>query len=216
MLALFVAGLNRRIIKAFSIALLFTVPFWGIIYSRFSSGGTAGDLLSFLNGGIEMYAFEHTSDATMTYRLAWVYERIVYLLSSPISEQFFGLGLVSDGSPLSKAMYDFYFKISFPSITMQLRTPDIAYATIMAYYGFGGCLIYFSLIISIICYFYLHRKSNVFFLASAAVMIVTLVEAFATDKVSNPQWLALYFLIISLVRPNKTTKFFQNAYLIHN
>lgn len=198
--ALFLQGKFQRLLKHFVLGLILLLPFYNIIQSRFNDGNTVGDLTSIISGDFQTYTEYHESGTTMTYRLAWVYERFDYLMQRPFSERFFGLGLLSDDLPKSKQMYDFKIRIIFPNITMQLRTPDIAYGTMIAYMGIGGIILYMILYCSLMSFFYKNKHRNSVFILGAVMLVSSLLIGFAGDNISNPQYLSPYFLLLSFYK----------------
>ncbi len=96
-------GKTTKIVKYIFIISFFTLPFLSIVIDRFSGdSNTMGDIQSVISGNIEMVGYTSEKEGTFTYRISWVLERWIYLVNRPFGEQFFGLGLISDSSELSK------------------------------------------------------------------------------------------------------------------
>ena len=137
----------------------------------------------------EKYDMEE-EEGTFTYRISWVLERWIYLVNRPFGEQFFGLGLISDSSELSKKMYDFVVNIIFyeSNMVQQLRSPDIAYGTMLAYLGFGGSVIYLIFYWKMMIAFFRKRTENPYFLVITVLMITGLALSLFGDSLSNPSF----------------------------
>lgn len=197
-LTLSLQGRFERLLRTFVVLFLLLLPFYGMVRDRFEEGNTSGDLASIINGDFQTDT--SFAGATMTYRFAWVYERFDYLMQGTFGEKMFGLGLLSDDSPTSKQLYNFKIRIVFPNITMQLRTPDIAYGTMIAYMGIGGMILYLILYGSLICFFFKRKDENPFFFLGFVMLCASLLIGFAGDSISNPQYLSPYFLLLSFYK----------------
>lgn len=145
LLGLWFQGKRSAIIKYGLIITICALPFSTMISERYvsSNSGTQDDINAVLHGNIELNSYEQI-EGSFTYRLSWVLERFQYLEKRPVGEKIFGLGLLSDSSPLSQQMYRFIVNIKFygSGMVQQLRSPDIAYGTMLAYLGFGGFFVY--------------------------------------------------------------------------
>ena len=167
----------------------------GIGHAQLQDGdGVAEHFLHVLVGG-----------GGFSYRISWVLERWLYLIDRPIGEQFFGLGLISDASELSKKMYDFIVNIIFyqSNMVQQLRSPDIAYGTMLAYLGFGGSVIYLIFYYKIMIAFLNNRKLNPLFLVLAVLMITGLISSLFGDSMSNPSSFALHYIGLGILLKTK-------------
>lgn len=200
LLVLYWKGQSTRIIKVLIVLSIYLVPFSDIVFNRFENGKTSTDLKAVLDGKFNSN-YEMGENGTFTYRLAWVYERINYLVDRPIGEQIFGLGLMSDDSPKSTKLYHFRVNITFYDInyTAQLRTPDISYGTLVAYLGFIGMFIYLGFLLSMFIHFYKYRESSGIYLTAAVMLIIALILSFAGDTISNMQNLGIYFVCLAPV-----------------
>ena len=200
-LALYFSGKTTKIIKYVFILLCFSLPLLPLIVERFSNGGgTMEDIQTVLAGDIKMVDYTQT-EGTFTYRISWVLERWLYLTDRPLGEQFFGLGLLSDSSELSKKMYDFIVNIIFydSNMVQQLRSPDIAYGTMLAYLGFGGTIIYLIFYYNMMTVFYKRRADNPYFLIIAVLMITGLASSLFGDSLSNPSAFALHYILLGML-----------------
>ncbi len=198
-LSIYFMGKASRLLKTVVVLGILFIPFAGIISERFSEGGTSDDLSVLFSGAYK--DFNYGDGGTMTYRIGWVYERIDYLVHRPLSEQIFGLGLISDNQPLVTKLYNFRLGLVNPSTEMptQLTTPDIAYGNIISRLGFGGGLIYLLMLISLACYLYKQRRTNALLIVGAAQLIMLFLCSFAGSSLSEPKNLVMYFVMISMI-----------------
>ena len=143
--------------------------------------------------------------------MSWVLERVLYLVDRPILEQLFGLGLVSDGSSLSSQMYNFIVNITFyeSGMRQQLRSPDIAYGTMIAYYGFGGSIMYMIFLLSLAKEFYQNRQESLYFLAMSMWIVHIIIISVFSDELSNPSSFALCFVMLAYKRHINKNNLFQ-------
>lgn len=175
------------------------IPFIGVISDRFEKGGTEDDISVLKSGGYE--DFSSGEGGTMTYRIAWVYERFDYLIHRPIGEQIFGLGLISDSQPLVTKKYNFLIGLSDPEtgIPVQLSTPDIAYGNLLTKLGFGGGAIYLCFLISLAIFLYKNRKANALTIVCAAQIIMLFVLSMSGNMLSESKNLTMYFIAIATI-----------------
>ena len=205
-LILYLSGKSSKIVKYLIIFSICLLPFLSIISERFlGDSNTINDIRSVIEGNVEMVDYRAEKEGTFSYRISWVLERWLYLIDRPIGEQFFGLGLISDASELSKKMYDFIVNIIFyqSNMVQQLRSPDIAYGTMLAYLGFGGSVIYLIFYYKIMIAFLNNRKLNPLFLVLAVLMITGLISSLFGDSMSNPSSFALHYIGLGILLKTK-------------
>lgn len=197
-LALIFSGRKRLIIKYALLMGLVALPFLPMLSERFG-GDTSSDIQNVLVGNIEFSSYEQQSNGNFTYRISWVLERVFYLVDRPWVEQFFGMGLLSDSSPISNRMYDFIVNIKFydTGIVQQLKSPDIAYGTMLAYYGFGGMVVYFYFLWNVFREFYRSRHHHPYYVASAVWILYIFLLSFFSDKLSMISIFCLCFVILA-------------------
>lgn len=201
LLGLWFQGKRSAIIKYGMIIAFCALPFSTMISERYgsSSSGTQSDINAVLSGNIELNSYEQI-EGSFTYRLSWVLERFLYLEKQPIGEKIFGLGLLSDSTPLSQQLYHFIVNIKFydSGVVQQLRSPDIAYGTMLAYLGFGGIIIYIMLVWNLFKSIFKIRTYNCYFLAGSIWIIFTFLISFFSDDLSNPSTFSLCYVLLSI------------------
>lgn len=197
-LSVLFCGKTGRLIKmAFFLGLLF-LPFMDMIGNRFEKGGTKDDIQSLLKGNAMYY--ENSGDGgTMTYRIAWVLERSLYLAERPVGEMIFGLGLITDSYPKVYQMYRFRLGIVNRETdeVYQMSTPDISYGNLISKWGFGGTIIYLLFVIYMIAYLFRHRKDNPFATVAAASIAMLLFSSISNSSLSEPNNFVIYYIVIS-------------------
>lgn len=198
LLALYFIGKKNSIIKYSFLICIIALPFLPILLERFG-GDTASDISNILNGMIELKSYEQQNDGNFTYRISWVLERILYLIDRPFGEQFFGLGLISDSSPISTQMYQFIVNIKFygSGMTQQLKSPDIAYGTMLAYYGIGGIIIYLHFLWQIFKEFYKNRHESPYYVTAAVWILFIFIISIFSDDLSSPSTFAPCFILLA-------------------
>ncbi len=198
-LALYLKGGWGKSVKYLMILALFFLPFAGMIGDRFEKGETSEDFDTILKGS---YGADYTRDGgTMTYRLAWVYERWDYLMDRPFSEQLFGLGFISDYQYVSNKMYNFRVGIYDEAIQniVQLTTADISYGNILSRLGFLGGIIYLIFIFQLIKRLFIYRKQSILILIACVLLITNIVSSMSGSQLSEPQTFVVYFLACALI-----------------
>lgn len=198
LLSLYFFGKKSSIIKYTIIICVIALPLLPILLER-AGGNTMSDISNVINGTITLNSYEQQDDGNFTYRISWVLERVLYLVKRPLWEQFFGLGLVSDSSPLSTQMYHFIVNIKFYETGMiqQLRSPDIAYGTMIAYYGYAGMIVYFLFLWRLFNEFYKIRLQSPYYLAAAVWILFIFMISIFGDDLSSMSTFALCFVVLA-------------------
>lgn len=183
------------------------IPFLDTISKRFEGGGTQNDLKQIMKGEFgENY--QNSSNATMTYRFAWIYERAKYLSERPIGEKIFGLGLISDSQKQVYKMYHFkigLFDNKVNQIT-QLSTPDSSYGNLIANLGFAGTFIYLLFAISLTTFFFVNKDIHPLFIVCSAYSIVLFVISFSGNLLSQTKTFSFLFLFIPIYIYHKSKR----------
>lgn len=200
-LALYFNGKSTKLIKTLLIISLIMTPLIDIISARLEGGDTGSDLQSIISGEfINDAKMGYNTSGTFSYRIAWVYERILFLINRPLGEQIFGLGFISEATQsIVDKMYDFQIGLINPETKriMQLSTPDIAYGNLISKLGICGCIIYLIFTLKITLFFYKKRKQNAIYSVFAALMISMLIISLSCNTLSEPKNFSLYFLGIA-------------------
>ncbi len=188
-----------NLLKISVVLLILLIPFSDIITDRFEGGKTNVDLTSISQGAYEDYNVG--SDQTMTFRLALLYERASYLIQRPVSEQLFGMGLISDSQPVVQKMYNFSIGLAEQETgnVTQLHSPDIAWVNTVCGIGFGGTAVYLAFLISLTIFFFRHRHYSYFFTAITAMALCSYITSFAGSTLSECRTLAIYFVVLSTI-----------------
>lgn len=197
-LALAMTGKFSNISKYAILIGIMLIPFWGTISKRFEKGNTQNDLQQILRG--DFGKNYESSDATMTYRLAWVYERGYYMIHRPVCEQIFGLGLISESQDRTHQLYHFNIGLynGETGHINQLSTPDIAYGNLLVNLGFAGLVIYILFFIHFGVFFFKNRRIHPIYTVCSAATIITLISSFSGSSFSQPQTFSIYFIFIPI------------------
>ena len=208
LLAMTFTGRTTKLIKVVVILGLLFLPFFDMVSQRYEGSGTTEDLSNTMSGGYKNFS---TGDGTMTYRIAWVYERGEYLIHRPIGEQIFGMGLISGSQDIVYKMYHFRVGlIGEAGLIEQLYTPDISYGNLLTRLGFLGGAIYIVFVISLMILFFRHRKDLPILTICTAQIIVMFIGAFSGSAMSNPSNFVIYFLTLSLLYSKNSEGLLRN------
>lgn len=197
-LTLIFIGKATRLIKTIIVICIIAIPLSDFIVSRFEKGGeTQNDLEAIISG---KYKDNYQGEGgTMTYRLAWIYERAHYLEDRPFSEKMLGLGIISDSQPIVHLMYHFrtgIWKKELNDVT-QLTTADISYGNLLSRLGYLGSGIYLAFVLCMTFFFYKRRKFNIFFSVCAAQCIMIFFTGITGSSLSEPKNFVLFFMGIA-------------------
>lgn len=194
LLALLLTGKFSKSMRYIALISLMFLPFIDMISDRFEKGDTQNDLNQVIEGDLE------NGEGTMTFRIAWLNERIYYLIDRPLGEQIFGLGLISDSQPIVNKMYNFHIGLinKETGYPVQLGTADTAYGNLLTKLGFMGSIIYLWFAISLTLFFFQHRKIHPLFLICSAYMIMMFITSFAGSDLSEPRQFSFLFIFISI------------------
>jgi hypothetical protein len=201
----------KSIIGSILIGLFVISQFADIIGARFEgqfNDSTENDIESILSGGIQetVKAGSAYNVGTLTYRLAWFYERALYMHDQPLGEKLFGLGLISDSQlETVEKMYDFSLGLrDADGNVMQLSTPDISYGNILTKYGYMGGIIYLSLWVYLLLFFYKRKREDDYSFVGFLLIFNTILIAFAGCAISNQGNVIFPFLLyISILHGEK-------------
>lgn len=210
-------GKARSIFSALAVALLLVAPFADTISARFTGqfeNSTESDVKSIFNGGIEqtVRAGNTYNVGNLTYRLAWVYERAQYLQDRPISENIYGLGLISDSQVLTvQKHYSFMIGLLDDDNNIwQLGTPDISYGNILTKYGYVGGILFLMIWIVLLSTFFKYRNQDdlafVGFLLLVNYFLLGFSGTIISDQGNMAFPFALFILIAQKVATHSLTK----------
>ena len=207
-LALILTGKFSKTIKYGVLIGLLMIPFIGTLSNRFEKGGTDNDLQQIMAGNFDEN-YQGGGDATMTYRLAWVYERADYLLHRPLLEQVFGMGFISESQPVVHKKYDFKLGLidEETGLRGQLVTPDIAYGNLITRLGFVGTILYLLFAIHLTIFFVKQRKLHPLFVICSAFTIIMFIVSFAGSSRMEAQSFSFLFIFMSIYISKYKTKF---------
>ena len=196
-LATVFTGKASTLMKTIAVLGVLFLPFMGMITQRFDKGSTGADIRNILSGGVTEYS---SGDGTMTYRMAWIYERYDYLKDRPIGEQVFGLGFISESQAVVSRMYRFSTGISDEDGKIgQLSTPDTSYGNLLTKLGFVGMFIYLGFCISLAVFIYRKRMEFPMMIVCAAGFMVLFIGSMSGSGLSEPRNFTFYFLAVGML-----------------
>ena len=198
--ALFGVGLKKRsYIKWIALALVVLSPLISLVQGSFKARNSEGDMEAIMNGEYKNYATSSSNEtSTMTYRLAWLYERASYLAEQSIAEQCFGLGLISDKDPDVLKMYPFQVRGYGGEYDFQiLYSYDIGWGNLVTRFGILGSICLLSIWLYLGLFFWKHRDNNLMFAAFLCWM-TTIVGSFSGQGISETHSLIAYYVLYVL------------------
>lgn len=204
-------GPASRILYGSIILALCTLPFFDILSARLTNEGkTEDDLAAVLNGDFKAdVAAGRTQEGTLSYRIAWVYERALYLHNRPFGEKCFGLGMISDSqTDLVYSRYHFFTGLRNKETgePTQLCTGDIAWGNILVTLGYLGGVLFVSLWIYITKTLYRKRRYHPVILCGFVFLCSFWVCSIADSSLSQPGFLTFPFLLITYAIQSDVTE----------
>lgn len=193
-----------KLLKTALILGICVLPFIDLLVARAGSGAeTNSDLKEIVNGDFQSRVFTgDMSGGTMSYRLAWIMERVLYLNNRPLGENIFGLGMISD-SQIDVVNRKYNFQLGLldekSGYRTQLITPDIAYGNLITQFGYvGGCILFF-IWLRILVISFQNRKVNPWLFCLFLVLVGYLIRSMSGSTISNSGNLAVPFLLLSVL-----------------
>lgn len=171
----------KILFKLVLISFFIVIMCWPVLSYRFSSTNTLGDIESAINiEKVSMYDPED-SEGSFTFRIAMLYERIIYLLDT--NKVLCGCGFIHEQSSYTRSLMNFRIGTiseinGSPAITF-IETPDMTWLTILMRTGIIGLIIililYFNIFIS------LYKSKKIFFKSVSLWVIYLLLVSFSGD-----------------------------------
>lgn len=152
-------GKIKQFINYLPMLLLCVIPLVAVIGAQLASR-TMNDINSVTTGEfVDIEEIELGEESTLLFRIAHFYERYTHILEKPI-ETAFGSGLMAEESNYTNKKFDFIVGLENEKTgeIVQLETSDIAWSNLIIRYGIIGTLIYLTIYISIMIFYYKHRK----------------------------------------------------------
>ena len=203
--ALFGVGIKRRsYIKWIALALVVLSPLISLVQGSFEERNSGGDMEAIKNGEYKNYQTGNNNESsTMTYRLAWLYERASYLAEQNIAEQCFGLGLISDKDPEVLGMYPFQVRGYNGRYDFQiLYSYDIGWGNLVTRFGILGSICLLSVWLYLGLFFWKHRDNDLMF-AAFLCWTTIVVGTFSGQGISETHSLIPYYILYVLYTKSK-------------
>ena len=152
-------GKIKQFINYLPMLLLCVIPLVAVMGAQLASR-TMNDINSVTTGEfVDIEEIELGEESTLLFRIAHFYERYMHILEKPI-ETALGSGLMAEESNYTNKKFDFIVGLENEKTgeIVQLETSDIAWSNLIIRYGIIGTLIYLTIYISIMIFYYKHRK----------------------------------------------------------
>lgn len=193
----FKVSLNKKIFYTIISALLiFFVN--STILSGDVGSKTSNDLDIILSGKISNMD-KPEGEATLSYRIWLLVNRIKRINEGGLIDQIFGLGLFVDlpGTEIkSKSLEDVVLETH--NNKYGLFTPDISYANYVAFLGYLGTFLFLNIYFTMIRLFYKYRNNNKFAQIGLLYMLYMLLSGFGNKDISSSSCLIIPFLLLSI------------------
>lgn len=201
--------LRGRLSGSVRIALIVTavlLPFSELLTSRYEEGGTDEDIQAVLNGDfIDKVKNGEPTKGTLMFRFSWVYERALYLSERPLSENIFGLGMISDSQKdVVNSIYHFTVGLEDEEtgLPVQLGTADIAYGNMLTQLGYLGGSLLLLIWIRLAVLFYKRRRVDSLLLCMSLFVISRILGSVSGSHISTAAYLVIPFIMIPLLWEN--------------
>lgn len=169
------------------------------------------DIQNSFSGNFVNNPYGLNGDSTLSFRFAWFYERLDYLIHAPLYETIFGLGWFSEES--ASKIYDFIIGLkSDRGLPVQLYIPDISYGLILVRLGLGGLFIYLYLVVSIFLVFLNRRRIDDISLLITVLLISNVILGFSGLVLAYSFSFALLFILYFIsIKYNQNEKYYANS-----
>lgn len=205
---------NKKYIIYFIPSVVILAPVFIYVLASDISRGMGDDLAQLTGGGYKDYQSGSRDGATLTYRIAWFYERLQYLQNRPLVEQMFGMGFISDIDKDIYKYYEFYIEDYEPGNKNYqiLYSYDISWGNFVTRYGILGTFIYLCIWYKLGCFLSRNKKScNWLGLAFLLFLFKVILGGVTSNEFSNTVSLLPFFLIYALIyKSNKNEKTIDN------
>lgn len=194
---------RKTYIKWIVVGCIVMLPVIAFVMESFVNRGTSGDLEGIMRGEYKNYVTGYKGngeETTMLYRIAWAYERLLYLSERPLPEQLMGMAYISDSSPLVRKYYRFTINGYGGEDDFQiLRSYDIAFGNLITQFGILGSIALLNLWIYLFLAFYRNRRSTLAF-ASLIYLISFFMESIAGMGFTQLTNIVPFFLLYVLMK----------------
>lgn len=197
LIGLMMRGKLTRLAQWAIIGGIVALPLVDSVISRFNEEETSSDISEILSGNFINYANSGVSDqGNLTFRFAWLAERIIYLKGRPIGEKFYGLGMISDSQNIVNNKYQFIIglKNSNKEVT-QLYTGDIAWGNFVTQFGGGGTILILLLWCALFGYLFKLRHIHPLLMCGTLFLLFQFLNSIADSHMSNTGNMAFSFLL---------------------
>ena len=187
-------GKIKQFINYLPMLLLCVIPLVAVMGAQLASR-TMNDINSVTTGEfVDIEEIELGEESTLLFRIAHFYERYMHILEKPI-ETAFGSGLMAEESNYTNKKFDFIVGLENEKTgeIVQLETSDIAWSNLIIRYGIIGTLIYLTIYISIMIFYYKHRKVR-YALSSFLYLLLLLFTS-----ITSNQLYYVYMLVFPLM-----------------
>lgn len=192
-------GHIKRLIAYLPILLLCLIPLIAVSGIQMA-GRTATDIHSVTSGEFtDIEEVELGDESTLLFRIAHFYERYMHILEKPI-ETAFGSGLMAEDSNYTNKKFNFIIGLENEKTgeTVQLETSDIAWSNLIIRYGIIGTLIYLAIYISIMIFYYKHRKAR-YGLSTFLYLLLLLFTSITSNQLYYVYMLVFPFMFFDMI-----------------
>lgn len=173
------------------------------ILSGDTGARTNNDLSKVMSGSISTDE-RPEGDATMSYRIWIMLVRNERLLEGDLFDKIFGLGYFAqvNARQVKNLNLEGIVAQYYSSNNFFMTTPDISYANILAYLGYGGTILYIGILLSFFSFFYKYRRLGEYSQLGMLYMLYLLATGLNGSAISTPTCLLIPFLFMRLVNVN--------------
>lgn len=191
-------GHFKRLLSYLPILLLCIIPLIAVSGIQLASR-TVNDINSVTTGEfMDIEEVELGEESTLLFRMAHFYERYMHILEKPI-ETAFGSGLMAEESNYTNKKFDFIIGLENEKTgeIVQLETSDIAWSNLIIRYGIIGTLIYLTIYISIMIFYYKHRKAR-YALSTFLYLLLLLFTSITSNQLYYVYMLVFPFMFFDM------------------
>jgi len=203
-------GKIKQFINYLPMLLLCVIPLVAVMGAQLASR-TMNDINSVTTGEfVDIEEIELGEESTLLFRIAHFYERYMHILEKPI-ETAFGSGLMAEESNYTNKKFDFIVGLENEKTgeIVQLETSDIAWSNLIIRYGIIGTLIYLTIYISIMIFYYKHRKVR-YALSTFLYLLLLLFTSITSNQLYYVYMLVFPFMFFDMTLEEDTPNLTNN------
>ncbi|MDL2257221.1 hypothetical protein LJC06_03340 [Bacteroidales bacterium OttesenSCG-928-I14] len=202
-------------VKIITVVTIIMLPILVFTASNFMKSRTFNDIKLVAQGDfllVEEFDMTSLEGSTFTFRMAHLFERVLYL-NERSNTMLFGGGLVSEDSQNIDKLFDFKIGLidGATGRTYQVDTSDITYSLLFLRFGYLGSLLYLLLFIYLSYYYYKHRNNRYGYISLLFLILMFGVSFFSDSLLRSSNIIPLLITYCIIKKEEKHSNYISNG-----